>query len=215
MSFGPFVYNTSIVPPSSAPTSYADILAPEWKDKLVLTYPNDDDAVLFLFTRIVTEHGWEWLEALEKQNVQWVRGTATPVEILAGYGGPTNRTLSFTTFALGPDFAYIQPTTDHYMSWTQTSAIFKNTQMPETAKLLQSFLVSNAWQDQYLKQGSPSVRKDLGHGNATIWGVENTDFVSFHRFMEERDVVEAWRFAIEDVIGTAQGLSPLIDNVGQ
>lgn len=30
-------------------TEYADFLKPEYKDKLVLTYPNDDDAVLYQF----------------------------------------------------------------------------------------------------------------------------------------------------------------------
>lgn len=34
---------------AATPKEYIDYLAPEYKDKLVLTYPNDDDAVLFAF----------------------------------------------------------------------------------------------------------------------------------------------------------------------
>jgi hypothetical protein len=34
---------------STMPTSYQDFTKPEFKDKLVLTYPNDDDAVLYQF----------------------------------------------------------------------------------------------------------------------------------------------------------------------
>lgn len=34
---------------SSVPIEYTDFLKPEFKDKLVLTYPNDDDAVLYQF----------------------------------------------------------------------------------------------------------------------------------------------------------------------
>ena len=34
---------------SAVPTSYKDFIKPEFKDKLVLTYPNDDDAVLYQF----------------------------------------------------------------------------------------------------------------------------------------------------------------------
>lgn len=33
----------------SVPTSYKDFTKPEFKDKLALTYPNDDDAVLYQF----------------------------------------------------------------------------------------------------------------------------------------------------------------------
>lgn len=33
----------------SPPVEYTDYLKPEFKDKLVLTYPNDDDAVLYQF----------------------------------------------------------------------------------------------------------------------------------------------------------------------
>lgn len=34
---------------TSVPTSYNDLIKPEFKDKLALTYPNDDDAVLWQF----------------------------------------------------------------------------------------------------------------------------------------------------------------------
>lgn len=34
---------------SDVPTSYEDFTKPEYKDKIVLTYPNDDDAVLYQF----------------------------------------------------------------------------------------------------------------------------------------------------------------------
>jgi ABC-type Fe3+ transport system substrate-binding protein len=34
---------------AEAPKEYTDFLKPEFKNKLVLTYPNDDDAVLYQF----------------------------------------------------------------------------------------------------------------------------------------------------------------------
>ncbi|KAJ5022576.1 hypothetical protein J3E73DRAFT_373857 [Bipolaris maydis] len=37
------------VPMKDAPVEWGDRLRPEFKDKLVLTYPNDDDAVLYAF----------------------------------------------------------------------------------------------------------------------------------------------------------------------
>lgn len=42
------VWSTTKLPDASF-TTFADFLKPEFKDKLVLTYPNDDDAVLLAF----------------------------------------------------------------------------------------------------------------------------------------------------------------------
>lgn len=41
-----FIWNEN---KSQAPREFSDFLLPEFKDKLVLTYPNDDDAVLYAF----------------------------------------------------------------------------------------------------------------------------------------------------------------------
>lgn len=43
------VWNTDYVDNAAAPKEFTDYLEPEFKDKLVLTYPNDDDAILFAF----------------------------------------------------------------------------------------------------------------------------------------------------------------------
>jgi hypothetical protein len=120
----------------------------------------------------------------------------------------TSRTLSFTTYPPAEGWVSVPPVSDRYMSWTQTSAIFKDTKMPETAKLLQAYMISEEYQRLL---GGPSVRSDLG--NRSAWDVENTDYTTFHQFMEDRSVVEQWRFLLEDKIGTAQGLSPLVDNI--
>ena len=42
-------WNTKKLAGQKAPVEYEDWLRPEFKNKLVLTYPNDDDAVLFAF----------------------------------------------------------------------------------------------------------------------------------------------------------------------
>lgn len=42
-------WNTDKLPGIEAPVEWEDWLRPEFKDKLVLTYPNDDDAVLYAF----------------------------------------------------------------------------------------------------------------------------------------------------------------------
>ncbi|KAK5806325.1 hypothetical protein VI817_000583 [Penicillium citrinum] len=156
--FGPFVYNPSDIPAADVPKSYADILDPKWKGKIVLTYPNDDDAVLYLFKVIIEQYGWIWLDLLLAQNVQWVRGTATPGEILVL--DPTKK-ISFTSFPADDAWTFTPPISDIYISWAQSSAIFKHTKLPETAKLLQAFLISEVGQNVYIQQGLPTVRRDI------------------------------------------------------
>src|SRR6185436_368308 len=52
------VYNTSQVSDADAPRDATDFLSPKFKDRIVLGYPHDDDAMLYQFDRIVAEHGW-------------------------------------------------------------------------------------------------------------------------------------------------------------
>jgi len=41
------IWNTNFV--TTPPKEYTDYLKPEFKNKLAITYPNDDDAVLWQF----------------------------------------------------------------------------------------------------------------------------------------------------------------------
>ena len=60
------------------------------------SYPHDDDAMLYQFDRIVSEHGWGYIEKLLAQNVTWFRGSA-PARIAVEKG---EKAVTFT--ASGP-----------------------------------------------------------------------------------------------------------------
>ena len=77
------MYDKTKLKPEDLPRNYGELLDPKWKGKLVLTYPNDDDAIGYLFSQIIGRYGWSWFEGLKKQDVQWVRGTATPGYVIA------------------------------------------------------------------------------------------------------------------------------------
>jgi hypothetical protein len=49
-------WNTDKLPGIAAPIEWEDWLRPEFKNKLVLTYPNDDDAVLYAFDLMYVFH---------------------------------------------------------------------------------------------------------------------------------------------------------------
>ncbi|KAL7919900.1 hypothetical protein ACQKWADRAFT_322607 [Trichoderma austrokoningii] len=211
--FWSFNWNTAKLPHVSNITSYSDLLKPEFKDQLVITYPNDDDAVLFAFYQIMNQLGTKWFDALLKQNPRWVRGTGTPLTIVSGAN--YSQSVTFTAdegLTSGKNLKISFPTDAEFVSWAQTTAILKDAPHPESAKLLHNFLLSSEFQETT----ALSVRQDVNSSASpyhNIWNTPHTNPMDFARFMSDRPTVERVRFFFENRLGTAQGLSPLIDGI--
>lgn len=208
--FGTIVFNDDKAPNDTVPTTYQSFLKPEWRNKLAMTYPNDDDAILYLFTLIVKRHGWTFIDSLVSQNVTWLRGTGTPSELIAK---PISQNELAASFAASPSAAAViltkLPTEDHYVTWPQTAAIFATTKMPETAKLFMSYIMSDEWQADGFPSSGYATRKQFdtdGVLNQTL-----TNPLGFVTFMQDRANVERWRFQFETTLGTPQGVSPLLN----
>ncbi|KAH8672894.1 hypothetical protein BGZ60DRAFT_485396 [Tricladium varicosporioides] len=205
-------WNSNYVNASSAPKEYTDFLKPQFKDKLILTYPNDDDAVLYQFDLILRKYGYSWFEALLAQNPRWVRGTATPANLLLTSNGTYTATFTSST-RLQPSSPLNSsfPTDGTFVSWPQTGAILKDAPHPESAKLLHNWILSLEHQNG----GGWSTRRDapVPAGYPGIMEMNGTDPTKFSKWMMDRAAVERLRFFFEDKIGSAQGLSPLIDDL--
>lgn len=161
----------------------------------------------------IQELGQEWFDALLANNPRWVRGTATPGTLLQA----ANST-SAVTFTGGFSFAdqlpirYALPSDAKFVTWDQTGAILKDAPHPEGAKLLHSFMLS----DDYQSPSRWSVREDYAapsNTTETILEQPGTNVTAFATFMSDRGHVERRRDFYEERIGTAQGLSPLIDGL--
>lgn len=157
------------------------------------------------------EYGYGWFEKLRAQNPRWVRGTGTPVTILQQAN--QSEAITFTaSIGLAPQapLNISIPSKGKFVTWPQRAAILKDGPHPEGAKLLHNFMLS---EDYQRNSGSWSVRKDIAapNGYPGIMDVETTNPVDFERFMGDRVRVERLKLFFEDKIGTAQGLSPLID----
>ncbi|EKJ79597.1 hypothetical protein FPSE_00282 [Fusarium pseudograminearum CS3096] len=208
-----FGWNAKKLPGIKAPVDYPDFLRPEFKDKLVLTYPNDDDAVLYAFQLIMQQYGVSWFEKLLKQNPRWVRGTATPASIA--------RASNYTEaafFATGGAFQnsepmhYGQPKNGKYVTWAQMAGIPKDAPHPEGAKLLHNFILSPEFQKSV---GTWSVRRDIPtpEGYPDLANETTTNPTEFTRWMSDRATVERLRFWFEAQIGSAQGVDPIHDPI--
>jgi ABC-type Fe3+ transport system substrate-binding protein len=203
-------YNTALVKAEDAPRNYSDFLKPDFKGRIIITYPHDDDAVLYVFDKIVQQYGIEFMDKLKAQNVQWVRGTQTPRDaVLAGkYAIATGTSGPLVTPPNGAT-ALALPTSDPFLTWAQTGAIFKDAPHPAAARLYMS------WQLSYANQASASrfpIRKDI----APPIGIKpiaqyNTSPADFLAFMRDRARVERAKSLFERLIGPVEGISPLKD----
>lgn len=208
--------NTELLPDSSSwPVEANDYLKPEFKNKLVVTYPNDDDAVLFWFKQVVDKYGFTYLDQFKAQNPKFVRGTATALDMVTnssqGYiatmsaDGGVNAQAKYG--ASSPRL--IVPEKDPFVIWAQTAAIFNKAKHPETAKLYISWLVDKKQQEQPTAW-SWSVRDDVVVPDTfkSIWSYPNGSPTAFIKFMKDREAVEIFRNQIGLVFGQVEGRNP-------
>ncbi len=201
-------YNTAKLTEDTAPRDAVDYLDPKWKGQLVLTYPHDDDAVLYQFDRIVQAHGWDYMDRLLTQDVQWVRGTV-PSRLVVAEGKKAATFTASGTFAPAPNATshFILPREDIFHSWPQTGAILKEAPHKEGARLFMSWM--NSKEATVARTGQWSVRRDVP-GAGKIGPIENfnTDPFRFRTFMKDRARIERLRIEFEHVIGPAAGPNP-------
>lgn len=203
-------YSKNLVQSGNAPRDYVDFLKPEFKNKIIITYPQDDDAVLYVFDKIIQKYGIEFIEKLQANGVQWVRGTQTPRDAVeAGkYAVATGTSGTFVPVE-SANTRFVLPTSDPFLTWAQTGAIFKDAKHPAAAKLYVSWRLSlpeNATPRQF------PLRKDVAPP-AGFKAIDkyNTSPVDFLAFMRDRARVERLKSLFERLIGPVQGISPLKD----
>jgi iron(III) transport system substrate-binding protein len=76
-------YNTNLVRPEDAPKSFADLLNPKWKGKIVKSHPGYSGSTLTSTYQIARDVGWDFFEKLAKQNVMQVQSGADPPKKIA------------------------------------------------------------------------------------------------------------------------------------
>lgn len=201
-------YNTAKLTEDTAPRDALDYLDPKLKGQIVLTYPHDDDAVLYQFDRIVQTHGWDYIDRLLTQDVQWIRGTVPSRQVVAdGKKAATFTASGSFAPAANATSRFILPRRDVFHSWPQTGAIFKEAPHKEAARLFMSWM--NSKEATVARTVQWSVRRDVpGAGDIGPIESHNTDPFRFRVFMKDRARIERLRTEFEHLIGAAEGPNP-------
>jgi iron(III) transport system substrate-binding protein len=149
-------YNTTLVKAEDAPKSFADLLDPKWKGKMVKAHPGYSGTILTATYQLQRDIGWGWFEQLAKQNVMQVQSAADP---------PKKLDLGErAVMADGNEYSILQmreagrPVEPVYASEGSPmiigpNGIFKGSPNPNAAKLFQSYCFSREAQQLMIDFG--------------------------------------------------------------
>lgn len=189
-----------------APRDALDYLDARFKGKLVLTYPHDDDAVMYQFYRIVSQHGWGYMDKLLQQDIQWIRGTV-PASLVVDAGDKLATFTASGALIPGKTARFMLPKQEDFLAWPQMAAIFHASTHKEAARLYLSWLL-----DKETIKSMPfqwTVRRDVENpgGYRPVYDY-NVDMGAFRRFMSDRARIERLKGRFEQLIGPPLGENP-------
>jgi iron(III) transport system substrate-binding protein len=76
-------YNTSLVKKEAAPKSFADLLLPQWKSKIVKAHPGYSGTILTATFQTARDLRWGYFEKLAQQDVLQVQSASVPPKKIA------------------------------------------------------------------------------------------------------------------------------------
>jgi iron(III) transport system substrate-binding protein len=144
-SLSPIGYNTNLVKPEDAPTTFADLLDPKWQGKIVKGNPDYSGTIFTATFALVRDLGWSYFERLAQQKVVQVQSSRDPPNRLARgesavqADGARSELLLLRERGAPVEVVYAGEGTPLIVA---PSAVFKAAPSPNAARLFQSFLFS-------------------------------------------------------------------------
>jgi iron(III) transport system substrate-binding protein len=138
-------YNTSLVKAEDAPTSFADLLDPKWKGKIVKAHPGYSGTILTATYQTARDIGWSYYEKLAQQNVLQLQSASDPPKKLAlGERSIMADGIEYGIFQLkekGQAVETLYPKEGTPLI-VGPNGIMKTAPNPNAARLLQSYMLS-------------------------------------------------------------------------
>ena len=145
-------YNTKLVKPDEAPKSYADLLDPKWKGKMVKAHPGYSGTIVTATLAMSKALGWDYFEKLGQQDVMQVQSAIDPPRKL-GLGERAVMIDGAEASALqvqeqGGPIAIVYPT-EGAPAVPLNGVLMKEAAHPNAARLFYSFLESHEAQQVF------------------------------------------------------------------
>lgn len=198
----------SDVPTAEQPQSYAAFLIPSLRGRLVLTWPHDDDVVLYLLDRLQRAYGIDYLRRLAAMDPYFVHGTSVPAALLEH---STRFIGSLTGQAVDPGGAVPAarrwlPQRAPLAACNQRMAIFKAARHPFGARLALAWTASFGFQSSL---ATWRARSDVGEppGLPPLDSLHGADVTGFNRWVADDDHVRALRSQMRALFGPHAGTS--------
>src|SRR5438045_7693936 len=149
-------YNTNLVKPEEAPKSFADLLDPKWKGKIVKAHPGYSGTIMTATYQMQRDLGWAFFEQLAKQNLMQVQSSADPPKKLEiGERAVMADGNEYNIFQMKEAGRPVEPVyaTEGSPLIIGPNGIFKGSPNPNAAKLFQSFSLSRDAQQLIINLG--------------------------------------------------------------
>lgn len=149
-------YNTNLVKTEDAPRSFADLLDPKWKGKIVKAHPGYSGTIMTATYQMQRDLGWEYFEKLARQGVMQVQSSADPPKKLdLGERAVMADGNEYNIFQIKEAGRPVEPVyaSEGSPLIVGPNGIFKAAPHPNAARLFQAFSLSREAQQLIIDVG--------------------------------------------------------------
>src|SRR3954469_21562227 len=155
-TLSPIAYNTKLVKAEDAPKSFADLLDPKWKSKIVKAHPGYSGTIMTVTFQISRDLGWDYLKKLGQQQVMQVQSAADPPKKVAqgerSIAADGGEYLPLQMIAGGAPLALVYPS-EGTPSIPGGSGIMVDAPHPNAARAFANYLFSKDGQQLLVDMG--------------------------------------------------------------